>query len=524
MANIFYSTFKWFRKLSVTKIVIGIVVVAIVAFGGYSLFGPKKTNYQFVTVEKGSIAETVSVTGNTTPISSVALGFGNSGNIASINSSVGKNVIKGQVLASLNTGDLYSQVQQAQANLDSQQAKLDGLRAGSRPEDVAASQASLDKAQQDLANMYAGISDSSTDSYAKANDAVRVQLDKLFSGAETGTVKLTYSSGNSQAQIDAEWQRMLASNALNNWQTELSTTDQSADALGVLLKDNLSALATIRLLLNNVSKTLDNPPGLSADQIASYKANVTAALNEVNTATKNLNTISQNIASQKLTVSQSQAQLDLKKAGSTAQDIQAQVAQVASAQAQVTSAQSKLQNSQIIAPISGVVTQFDAKVGQCASPGSTLISIISGGSFEIDALVSETDVGKITLNNKVTMTLDAFPGETFTGSVFYIDPAQTTNEGVVGYKIKISFDKADPRMKSGLTANLDIETRHKDGVLVLPQYAILQNDSGTFVQVLENKTVKDMPVSLGLQDQKGNVEIVSGVTDGEQVLNIGLKP
>lgn len=524
MANIFTSAFAWFRNLGITKMVIGIIVVAIVAFGGYALFWPKASNYQFVTVKLGSIAETVSVTGNTTPVSSVSLGFGGSGNIASINSSIGKSVSKGQVLASLNTSDLYSQVQQAQANLDSQQAKLEGLQAGSRPEDITSSQATLDKAKQDLANMYAGIGDTSIDSYAKANDAVRTQVNVFFSNGDTASPKLTYLTANSQAEIDAESQRVIAGADLDKWQSQLNSIDQSNSGLETLLKTELSYLADVRQLLNTLSKTLDSAVALSATDLASYKANVATALNEVNTATKNLNTITQNIASQKLTVSQSQAQLDLKKAGSTPQDIAAQQAQVANAQAQVVSAQSKLQNSQIVAPISGVITQFDAKVGQYASPGSTLISIISATSFEIDTQVSETDVGKIALGNKVSMTLDAFPGETFTGSVFYIDPAQTNNEGVVGYKVKIAFDTTDLRLKSGLTANIDIQTRQKDNVLVLPQYAILQNDDGTFVQVLEdNETVKNIPVTLGIQDQSGNVEVVSGTTEGEQVLNIGLK-
>jgi len=79
------------------------------------------------------------------------------------------------------------------------------------------------------------------------------------------------------------------------------------------------------------------------------------------------------------------------------------------------------------------------------------------------------------------------------------------------------------RLKSGLTANLDIQTKHKDSVLILPQYAILQNDSGTFVETLASGKVVNNPVTLGIQDAKGNVEIVSGATAGEQVLNIGLK-
>ena len=84
----------------------------------------------------------------------------------------------------------------------------------------------------------------------------------------------------------------------------------------------------------------------------------------------------------------------------------------------------------------------------------------------------------------VDMTFDAFPGETFTGKVFYIDPAETIESGVVDYLVKVSFDTPDPRIKSGLTANLDINTQTNQNALILPQYAIIQNASGTFVEIL----------------------------------------
>ena len=60
-------------------------------------------------------------------------------------------------------------------------------------------------------------------------------------------------------------------------------------------------------------------------------------------------------------------------------------------------------------------------------------------------------------------------------------------------------------------------------MLILPQYAILQNDQGTFVETLVNGKVVTNPVTLGIQDENGNVEVLSGVTAGEQVVNIGLK-
>ena len=203
--------------------------------------------------------------------------------------------------------------------------------------------------------------------------------------------------------------------------------------------------------------------------------------------------------------------------------IAAQEAQIEQAQAGVASAEANLRNAEIVTPISGVLTQLDAKVGQLATPGTPLVSIISASGFEVDAGVSETDIGKLSVGDKASMTLDAFSGETFSGTVFYIAPAETNDKGVISYLVKISFDKPDARLKSGLTANIDIQAKKNDNVLILPQYAILQNDNGTFVQTLVKGVATTSSVTLGIQDQEGNVEILSGVTEGEQVINIGLK-
>jgi HlyD family secretion protein len=512
------KTFKWILGFFVAGVV-GIFLI---------IKHNSATSYQFISVTQGPIIESVSLTGNTTPSQSVSLTFGSSGTISHTYSDLGQRVSSGQLLAELNTNDLLAQLHQAQANVDIQKAKLVSLQAGSRPEDIAASQAALDKSKQDLANMYGSMQDASTDSYNKANDAVRTQLEQFFTGGETQNPKLTYfSSGSisSQAQGDAEAERYLASIALNKWQAQLSSSNTSNDSMQALLTNEVAYLVTIRQLLSNVSITLNdnNAPNLSVSTLSTYKADLSIALNEVNLATTNLNTLSQNIASQGLTVSQLQAQLDLKKAGALPSDISAQEAQVEQAQASVSSANAKLQNAQIVSPISGTVTQFDAKVGQLASMNTPLVSIMSSGGYEVDAGVSEIDVGKISIGNKVTMTLDAFPNETLTGLVFYIAPAETNKGGVISYLTKISFDKLDARLKSGLTANIDIQTKFKDNVLILPEYAILQNDQGTFVETLVNNTVKQNSVVLGIQDEKGNVEVVSGVTAGEKVLNIGLK-
>ena len=477
--------------------------------------------YQFITVTEGPINEVVSVTGNTTPTQSVNLGFNSSGTITDINSSVGMHVNKGTLLAELNTSDLSAQLKQAEANVDMETAKLDSLKAGASPQDIAVSQSAVDKSGQDLANLYASTKDISVDGYAKGTDAMQTQLGSMFSNSQ-----ITFPVNDSQSLISADSQAATTTLALSNWQMQISavsSTSSNTD-LDSFLQNGLNHLTVISNLLQTMTTLFNNNyANVSAATLATYKQDVSTAIAEVNLASKNLNTLSQNIASQKLVLVQMQASLDLKKAGSTTEDIEAQQANVENAQANVQSINAKFANSQIFAPISGVVTQFDAKVGQIATPGVTLVAIISDGNFEVDANVPETDIGKITVGDSVSMTLDAFPGESFPGNVFYIDPAETISDGVVDYKIKISFANKDARMKSGLTANIDVQTEHKDNVLTLPQYALLQTDAGNFVKILSGSTVTQVPVTLGINDQNGNVEITSGVTVGEQVINIGLK-
>lgn len=486
----------------------------------------KGTTYDMISVTSGSITETVSVTGNTTPTQSVSLGFQNAGTIAAVNYDVGDHVPAGAVIASLNTSDLSASLKQAEANVDAENAKLEGLNAGAQPQDIAASQAALQKAQQDLANMYAGISDASNNAYSKASDAVYLQLNQVFTFGQSANPQLSFQTTDSQAENLAESKRITVGTELTAWQKALGTVSaaSSQSDLTALLADNVKDLSDIRDLLATVSTALNAAPGTDPS-LATYKANVSTATSEVTSALSTLNAIPQNIASQNLTVNQLQAELALKQAGSTESDIAAQEAEVEQAEASVAAAQAKLADAEIVAPISGTITQQDAKVGQVASPSTPLVSIISNGAFEVDADVPETDIGKLAVGDAVSMTFDAFPNETFTGKVFYIDPAETINQGVVDYKIKVSFDTPDARMKSGLTSNLDITTKTHDNALILPQYAILTNDKGTFVETLaaDKKTVQTDPVTLGIQDENGNVEILSGVTAGEQVLNIGLK-
>jgi HlyD family secretion protein len=510
-------------KKKVVLSVIGILIIGIAVY--YFAFANRSGSYQFVTVKTGKVVQSVSVTGNTTPVQSVDLAFENGGTIAAVNADVGVRVTPGSVIARLDTRDLEAQLAQAQATIDTQIAKLKALQAGNRPADIQASQAALAKGRQDLSNMYTSISDTLADSYAKANDAVRSQLFSFFSNPESSSPQLTFSLTNSQTLNNVQTDRLNSSIELNVWRAELasSTATTPPSVLDVQLTNAISHLAVMKQLFADAAQALVEATNLSATTITAYKTSLATGLNAVNTASTNLSTLNQNIASQKFLVAQRQAELNLKMAGSTPEDIQGQQAQVAQAQASAQSIQVKIAKSALVSPFAGVVSVNNTKVGKIATAGTVLVSVISDNNLEIDANIPEVDIGRVSVGNAVNVTFDAFPNETFTGKIFYMDPAQTVTQGVVAYKIKVALDKTDPRVRSGLTANLIIKNKEKNNVLVLPQFAILQTDKGNFVQVLENGKPMQKPVTLGIRDQNGNTEILSGVSEGQQVLNIGLK-
>jgi len=514
-------------RLRQPKTFVYLFIILLLGWGGYRLwFAPKTVSYSLATVQRGTLTQIVSVTGNTAPVHQVDLAFQAGGTVAVVNADVGSTVQAGTVIAGLDTRDLQAQRAQAQANVDAQVAKLKSLQAGSRPEDIAAARASLNKAEQDLANMYANVSATLLDGFAKSNDAVRNQISPFFNNAEGANPQLTFSVNDSQVLNNIQAQRVQASAELNAWQIELAALSASSptSTLEAALQSGSTHLTAIANLLTTAGQALIAQTSLTPSTLATYKTDIANALTEVNSATTGVNGAAQSIASQKLTVAGLQADLNKLVSGPTADDIAAQQAQVEQVQAAEQAIDVSIAKASIVAPVSGTVTRMDAKVGEIASPGAALVSIISNQGLEVDANIAEADIGKVAVGDPATMTLDAFQGQTFDGKVTYIDPGETVIEGVPTYKTTFMFDLT-PDAKPGMTANIDITTATHDNVLYVPQRAVQSDADGhRTVQVYHgnNQPLETRAVTVGIRDTNGNIEITSGLNEGDQIVQSSL--
>jgi multidrug efflux pump subunit AcrA (membrane-fusion protein) len=137
--------------------------------------------------------------------------------------------------------------------------------------------------------------------------------------------------------------------------------------------------------------------------------------------------------------------------------------------------------------------------------------------------VPEADIAKIKIGDSAKVTLDAYGSDTyFPARVTKIDPAETMVEGVATYKAILQFAENDQRIRSGMTANMDIETAKKEGVLVVPQRAVIRKIDGSYrVQIFKDEqTSEERTVAVGLRGSDGNIEVVSGLSEGEKIFSI----
>jgi len=161
-------------------------------------------------------------------------------------------------------------------------------------------------------------------------------------------------------------------------------------------------------------------------------------------------------------------------------------------------------------------------VGEAVSINVPVAKVISASGFEVEVNIPEADIAKVKLGDKSKVTLDAYGDDAlFEAEVVSIDPAETIIEGVATYKTTLQFSEKDDRIKSGMTANLDILTAERHSVIAIPQRAVITKDGQKTVRLLgDNNEVTEVNVQTGLRGSDGKIEILSGVNEGDKVITL----
>jgi HlyD family secretion protein len=151
-------------------------------------------------------------------------------------------------------------------------------------------------------------------------------------------------------------------------------------------------------------------------------------------------------------------------------------AQVGQSRASVGVARVDLEHTTIKAPISGTVLQRSVDVGQTVAASlqaPVLFTIAQDLSrMEVHAAIDEADVGKLHEQQEATFTVDAYPGETFKGTIFQIRSQPTVTQNVVTYDAILRVDNEAGKLRPGMTASVRAVSQRHEGVLRIPNSAL----------------------------------------------------
>lgn len=470
-------------------------------------------------------------------------------------------------------------LQQYQAAVDTQKAQLDELKKGARPEEIQISKTALENARKSLtdsqSNLETVIAKTEAD-LANTYDTARTALPIAVDTGKTALLTLSdiqlayFNTANQdkfrieQAKETAVFELLGASNA-GGWVREFISTlnggvygkvqnlsiGASNEKIESTLREAINALQKVKVALNTVP-IVDTMTSTDITKIDTERTNINTQINTLSgheqsiglqqASNENLITTAENAVNTAANaVDTATDQLRLKQAGATDEQIKAQEAQVrqaeaylASQRAQVSSQYAIVQNYQaqmnktiLYAPISGLVTKMEAKVGEVVFPSSpysdsrvTFVSIISDKNYRIETYVAEVDIAKIKIGDPSKVTLDAYGNEVeFKAIVTGVDPAETIIEGIPTYKVTLEFISEDAKIKSGMTANLDILTDKKEMVIAVPQRAVITKAGKKYVKILINEyLIEEIEVKTGLRGSDGTIEILEGVNEGDEVV------
>jgi len=415
-------------------------------------------------VGKGDVLQEISESGNVKATDAFNLSFKSVGKVSKIYVTVGEVVKKGDVLAVLDYSQISAQLQSAEAGAN---------QYGS----------GLATAQDNLQSAYNSAVNTMSDSYTKIYNAyivVKKLQDDYFGASTQEGIKVQESKNDIQQNMQSA-------------KEYLTNTDKDLAIAGILvnLENVYNDLKIVREQCNtgiyyfNVSAT--------------DKASVDTQKGYINTAISSLISSQTSISSYKVALQKTQD------------------SQVQQSQANVDLYKSQINDSYLRAPIDGTITQVNIKRGETVSPAQSVITLLSTNPFQIKVYIYEQDIVNVKVGQDVKIELVAFPKQTFKGRVLLIDPAETIVDNIIYYQVTIDFPNQPESIKSGMTADITIETAKKENVLRVPKNAIQNLNGQDIVQVVVEKEIKDQKITTGLE---GNdyYEVTSGLQEGDIVI------
>jgi membrane fusion protein (multidrug efflux system) len=203
-------------------------------------------------------------------------------------------------------------------------------------------------------------------------------------------------------------------------------------------------------------------------------------------------------------------------------------ANLKNARAQVVQQQAMIDKKILRAPFAGHLGIRAVDLGQYLSPGTVIVTLQALDPIYVDFFVPQQAIDQLRLEQTVTVHVDAFKSEVFTGKISAINPKVDT--GSRNVQVRATLQNADRKLLPGMYATVEITTGSPGNYVTLPQTAITYNPYGDTVYVVDNKgtdaggkpqlTARQTFITIG-PTRGDQVAVLKGVEDGDTVVTAG---
>jgi HlyD family secretion protein len=402
---------------------------------GGAAAGPTAAPVDVTSVVLGNIKKRVAVEGNLATLYTVQLSPRTAGRLIAVSAREGDFVRKGEVLAQIDPTIANAEVQQDQADLLSDESKVEQAQV-QYTQSITNGNVAVQQAQATL-------------------DSANVVLQKTIVGDQPQQ-KL-------QAQDDLIQQKANYANALSNYQEQAELFKEGAIAQSDL-NNAITTYQTQKALLDNYQQALSLAlEGGRPEDVAAQKEVVAEDREALKNAVANL----ANVSVDKDAIASAQAVVD-------------------QAKAQVASAEQDVADTNLVSPIDGYVAQRSADPGSLASPGTSVMEIVDLSTVYYEPTVSEQDLAGLHAGDPVTIHIDAFPSTAFHGSVAAVFPSSSATDRQ--FSLRVDIPNANGQLRPGMYARGSITTATARGVIVVPLSALVPRSLGNGFSSEETST------------------------------------
>jgi RND family efflux transporter MFP subunit len=578
-----YMISGFLTKFKKRKIVVFFVLLIIIGVG-YFGYGKIKNEdnvlrYAMAYAQRGSLITSVSGNGQIDVSDKSDIKSEVSGKIIALYIKKGQDVKKGTLVAVIDTWDAQMAVNDAELALESAKIKLEELLSPPNAQELLKAENSLSQAERDLEkarenyeNIEIGMEKTLANAYEDGYSDVSSAFFRLAGYMENlrnviGTEDSDEKYVNSYKLLLGE-NSLFIKNLLNNYYIARDLYNESfaffrsvsrqddRDEIYDLINETIKTTKAIFLTQEsarhmydaiiigsykeyNISSTIDKMRPKIESDLSSIVSVISSLQKTADVIDETIKDTPSKIKDSKLSLQFAEEKLEEKKlaiddinSGVDSMDIKYQKNNIAQKEATLLNARNKLYSHYVRAPFDGIITEFNMEVGDSASSGTVLATLMTK-QYIAKLTLNEIDIAKVKLSQPVTLTFDAVEGLTLTGKVSDISSSASTNQGLVTYGVTIILDTVDEKIKSGMSITAAIITNAKLNVLLIPNSAVKSQNGVSYVEVpnvLDRTLVManiggvalDNPIDRqNIEVGEANdefIEVVNGLDEGDLVI------